>query len=468
MKKKVRAVIYLRISQDRDDQTSIENQERECRAYCEQKGWELVGVFQDLGKSGYKPGVKRPGFDNAMTMVQTRQAEVFLVWKVSRFIRRIREFHMFLDVLIKAGGKFDSVTDAVDYATASGELLLAMTAGFAQMESAAKADFARSWNEGRTAKGACPQGPRPLGYDRLSKDDAARDARGNLITLVPNPSESEAIRYAAEQLLAGASLRAIMRDLADFQGTKDTGLTTTGLRSVLVNPTTAGLRAIKEVDEDNPKKKVVTDYVQGCWEPILSRETWEALRTILEAPERRAQTSNVLRHLLSGLMTCGKCGNTFGVRKWKQRGREDHRYTCFNCFNSAAQAVIDDAVKERLLTLVDQRTWKKLKEQGRGYDPAIIKAIEDEQLELAAMKNAGEITLAVFRELNAPLVQRMAQATGATPLDLPDVANLAASWDGMKVGDKRRVLAVVFSQIKLDPANGTRDTVSRLFCRRAV
>ena len=82
---------------------------------------------------------------------------------------------MFLNDLVKAGGPFDSVTDPVDYTTASGELLLAMTAGFAQMESAAKADFAKSWNDGRTANGAVPQGPRPFGYDRLDKDEAARD-----------------------------------------------------------------------------------------------------------------------------------------------------------------------------------------------------------------------------------------------------------------------------------------------------
>jgi len=74
----------------------------------------------------------------------------------------------------------------------------------------------------------------------------------------------------------------------------------------------------------------------------------------------------------------------------------------------------------------------------------------------------------MFQEMNKELATRMAQATGAEPLDLPDIDNLADEWDTMNVVDKRRVLNVVFSQIRMDPANGTRDTISRLFLRRAV
>ena len=469
VKKNLRVVISLRISQDRDDQQSTENQERESRDYAASKGWEVVGVYTDLGKSGYKRGVKRPGFDQAMNMVRTKQADVFLVWKISRFTRRIREFHMFLNDLVEAGGQFDSVTDPVDYMTASGELLLAMTAGFAQMESAAKADFAESWNKGRTMKGAVPQGPRPFGYDRLERDKAPRDHHGQAITLVENPVEADVIRVAAGWLLEGKSLRSSVKALDGLMGTKSKPLTSRGLKAALINPTTAGLRAVKDEDGE------VTEYVEGCWKAILPREQWEAVMALLTDPDRGSHipgTEN--RHLLSGIMSCGNdgCGSKFGSRKWKQnagKGYEGYRYTCYQCFNSATESVVDAAVKARLLDLVDQEAWKQLKELGRGYDPDVIRGIEREQRTLAEMWKSGEITdLDTFRMMNQTLVTRMAQATGAEPLDLPDVENLAESWDTMTVKDQRRVLTVVFSQIKLDPANGTRDTISRLFLRRAV
>ena len=477
----LRVVIYLRISLDRDDQQSIENQEREARDYAASKGWEVIAVLSDVGKSGYKRGVKRPGFDQAMNMVRTKQADVFLVWKVSRFIRRIREFHMFLNDLITAGGSFDSVTDPVDYTTASGELLLAMTAGFAQMESAAKADFAKSWNDGRTMKGAVPSGPRPFGYDRVKKAEAPRDQHGQAITLKPNPVEAEVIRFAAEWVLTGKSLRSAVKELNGLVGTKEAPLTLRGLKSALVSPTTAGLRAVKELD-DMGKPTIVTGYVQGCWEAILPRDQWEAVVTLLTDPDRAAHIPGTeVRHLLSGIMVCGKdgCGSKFGARKWKQNAGtnqngtprlayEGYRYVCYNCFNSATETVVDDAVKAALLTWVDQKAWTQLKELGRGYDPAVIKAIEDDQMKLGKMWKAGDITMEVFQMMNSELVTRMAQATGAEPLDLPDVENLAESWDTMNVKDQRRVLNVVFQQIKMDPANGSRDTISRLYLRRAV
>ena len=471
----IRVVIYLRISLDRDDQQSSENQEREAREYAAQKGWTVVDVLQDLGKSGYKRGTKRPGFEKAMTMVKTNQADVFLVWKVSRFIRLIREFHMFLNDLISAGGSFDSVTDPVDYMTASGELLLAMTAGFAQMESAAKADFAKSWNDGRTAKGAVPQGPRPFGYDRLKRTEAKRNTNGHAITLVPNPVEADVIRVAAGWLLEGKSLKAAVKALDGLMGSKHAPLTSRGLKAALVNPTTAGLRAVKDEAGE------VTEYVEGCWEAILPRKQWEAVRELLQDPDRLTNTGTDIRHMLSGIMVCGKdgCGSRFGIRKWKQNAGtnkngtprkeyEGYRYTCFTCYNSANESTIDAAVKARLLSLVDQEAWKQLRELGRGYNPEVIAGIEDDQRKLAARFKAGEFPMDIYLDLNKDLATRIAQATGAEPLDLPEVENLAGSWDGMEVLDKRRVLNVVFSQIRLDPANGTRDTESRLFTRRAV
>jgi hypothetical protein len=359
--------------------------------------------------------------------------------------------------------------------SAPGELILAMTAGFAQMESAAKADFAKSWNDGRTAKGAVPQGPRPFGYDRIARDKAKRNQNGHAITLIPNAIEADVLRVAAGWLLEGKTLRAVTKSLDGLMGAKQTPITSRGLKSALVSPTTAGLRAVKDEDGE------VTDYVQGCWEAILPRKQWEAVKELLQDPDRLTNTGTDIRHLLSGIMVCGKdgCGAKFGSRKWKQnagtntngtprKAYEGYRYVCFSCFNSANEKAIDDAVKARLLDLVDQQAWKELKELGRGYDPTVIAGIKADQAKLVKMFKAQDIDMDMFQEMNKELATRMAQATGAEPLDLPDIDNLAGEWDTMTVVDQRRVLNVVFSQIKLDPANGTRDTATRLFLRRAV
>lgn len=93
MGKTIKAIVYVRVSKARGDQQSLTNQERECMAFAESRGWDIVKVFSESGKSAYKRNVKRPMFDQAMTMVERGQASVFLVWKLDRFYRSGSEFN---------------------------------------------------------------------------------------------------------------------------------------------------------------------------------------------------------------------------------------------------------------------------------------------------------------------------------------------------------------------------------------
>jgi hypothetical protein len=46
------AVIYVRVSRDRQvDNTSLDSQERACRAYCQSQGWKVVRLFREAGAS---------------------------------------------------------------------------------------------------------------------------------------------------------------------------------------------------------------------------------------------------------------------------------------------------------------------------------------------------------------------------------------------------------------------------------
>ncbi len=45
----MRVFIYLRVStDDQEDNTSLEQQEIDCREYCEEYGHKVMGVFQDV------------------------------------------------------------------------------------------------------------------------------------------------------------------------------------------------------------------------------------------------------------------------------------------------------------------------------------------------------------------------------------------------------------------------------------
>ena len=70
-----RAVVYVSISKDREGETSTTTQREEATAYAESKGWTVVEVCEDQGRSAYHNKARRPGFDRAMTLIERGAAD---------------------------------------------------------------------------------------------------------------------------------------------------------------------------------------------------------------------------------------------------------------------------------------------------------------------------------------------------------------------------------------------------------
>ena len=48
---------------------------------------------------------------------------------------------------------------------------------------------------------------------------------------------------------------------------------------------------------------------QGTWPPLVDEKTWRAAQSVLNAPGRAPGRKTVRRHLLTGVLGCGKCGH---------------------------------------------------------------------------------------------------------------------------------------------------------------
>lgn len=433
-----RVVIYIRISKDRENETSTGTQEFEARAHCEVKGWEVIAVCVDPGRSAFKRGVKRPELEQALELVEVGAADILLVWKLDRFTRSVTDFWDYWTRISNAGGAFVSLKDDIETVTAKGRMMLGIIASFAEMESEMKSERTKSWNDGRKREGATPPGPRPYGYDRTPN------------TLTINEPEAKVIREAAKRILLGGSLKSVIAEMAPTSSRGGKPMTYRGLRNTLLADTTYGYRRAED-----------GSIIKGCWAPILDEQTYAQMTALLTDPSRRTGTTNQVRHMLTGIMVCGKadCGDTVGVRNWVNRSKavgKAQRYQCKSCGNSLWHDDADEAVTAFLMSAVPQEDWQTLKIQGRGYNPAIIAELEDEAESYVAMAQRGTIKPAQLESIMQGINERIASAMGDEALDLPDVANLAESWETMSVTDKRRVLKGVGITITLMPANGVR------------
>lgn len=110
-----RAVIYCRVSTDnQEDNTSLETQEKDARAYCAGRGYGVGAVFKDV-HSGYD--LNRPGLNAALDAIKNGTASVLVVYKLDRLSRNQRRYHqamLFYRVEEEYHARIESVTEEID------------------------------------------------------------------------------------------------------------------------------------------------------------------------------------------------------------------------------------------------------------------------------------------------------------------------------------------------------------------
>jgi putative DNA-invertase from lambdoid prophage Rac len=124
-----RAAIYCRVSTG--DQ-SCERQERDLTAFASRAGYEVAGIFKEIG-SGAK--LDRAERKRVMALAQRREIDVVLVTELSRWGRSTLDL---LNTLKDLEAKRVSVITmsglAFDLATPHGRMLATMIAGIAEFE----------------------------------------------------------------------------------------------------------------------------------------------------------------------------------------------------------------------------------------------------------------------------------------------------------------------------------------------
>lgn len=191
-----RAVAYIRVSQEREDMISPELQETAIRDHCARNGYQLMEIITDLDLSGRF--WKRRQVEHAIELIERREVEVIVVWKMSRVARNRLDWNIALDRVETVGGRLESATEPIDTSTSSGRFSRGILAELAAFESERAGEqwqetHRRLWKQGRPHSGK----PR-FGYIY------SRDAGYQL-----DPDTAPLVREMYRRYLAGDGNRAI-------------------------------------------------------------------------------------------------------------------------------------------------------------------------------------------------------------------------------------------------------------------
>lgn len=130
----MRVVGYVRVSTDEqsDSGAGLEAQRQAIISECKRRGWHLVEVIEDAGFSA--KDMKRPGVQEAIRVVESREAAALVVAKLDRLSRSMIDFTALMAKAQKQGWALVALDCAVDTTTPAGEAMANMLATFAQFE----------------------------------------------------------------------------------------------------------------------------------------------------------------------------------------------------------------------------------------------------------------------------------------------------------------------------------------------
>ncbi len=360
--RKLRVCAYARVSTDSEDQlNSYQAQIREfTQKINENDDWEFAGMYADEGISGTSIK-KRKQFVKMIDDVRAGKIDLILTKSLSRFARNtvdcltiIKEFRKINVTIFFEKENIYSNDPKVD-------MMLTVFSSVAQEESRNISENIKWSYKKKFSKGIVHiNTERFLGYDK--------DENGKIIL---NKEEAKVIEMIFNMFLAGYSMGEIAAFLKKENiknGRKVVHWTSASIKNILINEKYCGDAILqKTFTEDHLEHKSVPNtgqvpkyYVENSHQPIISRETFKLVQTLIT---KRHKTNKESKHSnkypLSGIVYCGGCGKVmnrhyFNYRKPSQRivlsckNRYKDPHVCDNTptDNDTLELAIKDSLKK--------------------------------------------------------------------------------------------------------------------------
>jgi len=380
----MRGVIYARYSADRQRETSIDDQVRNCTRYAERGGIVIHRVHCDKAISGAVRA--RPGYQEMLESASAGGFDVLLVDDLSRLSRDDYELKGALRRLTWQGLRIVGVTDGYDSSSKGHKI----HAGFKGLMNEMFLDDLRE----RTHRGLTGQalkgyncGGRTFGYRNTPiEDELRKDAYGRpaVIAVRYDVDEAQAgiVRGIHSWYAVGHSYKWIAGELNRRRIPSSRGGTwaTTAVKVILENDMYAGrLTWNRRAWMKHPEtgKRTYRERPREEWivseKPELRIVPQDVIDAVRERQRRNRENSPsafaispAQRYLLSGLLACAACAGSFVIVAKGRYGCATHKTrgpaVCTNGITVSRHIVEDrilSSVKKQLLEPANFEKFKR-------------------------------------------------------------------------------------------------------------
>ena len=389
-KEKIKVYTYKRVSTAMQiDGYSLDAQRARMKAYADFNDYEIVGEYEDAGKSG-KSIEGRLQFRQMMEDVKSGKDNIsyVLVFKLSRFGRNAADVLSTLQVMQDFGVNLICVEDGIDSSTDAGKLMISVLSAVAEIE---RENIRVQTMEGRIQKareGKWNGGFAPYGYQLVNgKLEINEEEAVAVRTIYDQYVNTDIGSNGISKYLENHGIRKIQR-----QNGKNPLFDAHLVRLILKNPVYCGKiaygrRKTEKVHGTRNEYHLVEQdnflLVDGLHEAIISEDVWNAAQVKLVAQAKKYEHvnkgKNERTHLLSGIVKCPICGaGMYGNKsiKHKKDGTKYKDFFYYGCKHRSMQRghkcdykkqireeLLDDAVAEVIVKLVSNPNFATMMQE---------------------------------------------------------------------------------------------------------
>lgn len=342
MEKLQRAVGYCRFSSDKQREESIEAQQEAILKFARENGFEIVRWYIDRACSAKTDD--RPQFQQMIFDSNKKDFRAVIVHKQDRFARNKFDAAIYKKQLIENKIKVLSATEPnlSGYAGVMLESVLEANAMGYSLNLAVETRKGMRMN----AKKAQVNNKPPFGYKLVPK----KDKYGEIVVspagrirhdVEIDPINAEAVKIMFHMTLAGAKIEDIVNELNSrgYRNSSGKKFVTNCLGHYLRNERYTGVYIFdpskkyreeegiceEDLPEDSEHKII---RVEGGMPQIISKETFDAVQTILDGRKHKPNSHALVNYLLTGKIICGECGGNFTGSTHYKKGQPYFYYRC--------------------------------------------------------------------------------------------------------------------------------------------
>lgn len=477
-----RVVAYLRVSSvSQIDGYSLDAQERLFKELCKNKGWQIVSIYREEGKSAHVDSIhKRPMFRKLLDDAKKGQFDLVIVHTVDRWSRNLRVALESLGMLGKYRVGLVSITESnIDYSTPQGMLQMQMMGAFAQYSSESLSVHVKKGLGQRAIEGK-HNGTIPFGYESCWEKGEKGEKTLRCNPEHPggmhiHPKESKAVKELFKRYAIGTVTLSQMAKYLNDKGfrTRNTKRIEDACGNLTSGPklfTNASVRGILHNPFYMGKIKHRDKLLPGMHKPLVTKTLFNMVQATLKKNSGRSETlqSKPQReYLLKGLARCAYCGMPMWAQTY-HNGRKyyrEHRASrsidqCIAHGGTIPCEIVDNQMIELVKAIELKPSWleevlsvislkdevtrvdkerkqvtTKLKRMARAYIDGLLP-----DSEYSRQKKLLELTLEslVIPDYNA------AEEAGKLIMNLPSL------WSKATLSEQRKILVTMLDAVYID------------------